>query len=137
MHAMQAAEKLHLSSSIAGKAYFITNDEPIPAFTMFGEILEPLGYGRPRIRLPLLPIFLLALFLMYVVTPLLSPFMKIKPSEFTPNRVRIAGSVRTINIGRAKRDLAYKPKISLKEGIARTVAHFQPLAIQNDKDKIN
>lgn len=128
MACVQAAEKLQSSSKIAGKAFFITNDEPYPFWTFLGDILEPLGYDRPHIHLPFLLVFVLAVILERVITPLLKPIVRLPPSEFNPARVRISASNRHFNIARAKRELGYKPNISLKEGIARTVAHFQPLA---------
>ena len=90
-------------------------------------MLEPLGYDRPRVRLPWLPLYLIALFLECVLTPLLAPFYKLKPSEFTSSRLTIVASNRTISCQRAVRELGYSPKVPLKEAISRTVAHFQPL----------
>lgn len=122
-----AASKLSLTSNIAGKAYFITNEEPYPFWGFIGDILGPLGYGRPRIRLPWLPLYLIALFMERIITPLLAPFYKLKPSEFTSSRLTIVASNRTISCQRAKRELGYTANIPLKEAIERTVAHFQPL----------
>lgn len=101
-----------------------------------GDILEPLGYERPRIHLPWFPLYLIALFLENVIIPFLSLFgLRIKPSEFNSNRIRIATCNRVISCKRAIQDLDYHPQVSLKEGVARTVAHFQPLSQCNDVKK--
>ena len=50
---IQAAEALleaGPSSALAGKAYFVTNDDPRPFWGFMGDLCEGLGYGRPRIR---------------------------------------------------------------------------------------
>lgn len=99
--------------------------------------MEPLGYGRPRIRLPWYPLYLLASFLEYVIIPFLRIFgIKMKPSEFQSNRIRIAASNRTISCKRAISELAYKPKVSIREGVERTVAHFQPMRQQENSKKV-
>ncbi len=124
---MQAAAKLGLSSPVAGRAYFITNNEPYPFWGFIGDVLEPLGYGRPRIRLPWLPLFLIALLMERVITPLLAPLVRLKPSEFTSSRLTIVASNRTISCQRAMRELGYSPKVPLTDAIQRTVAHFHAL----------
>lgn len=124
------------SSPVAGQAYFITNDEPYPFWGFIGDILEPLEYGRPRIRLPWLPLFLFALLMERVIIPLLSPFVHLKPSEFTSSRLTIVASNRTISCKRAIRDLGYRPAVPLKEAIQRTVAHFQPLQKGHEFKKV-
>jgi hypothetical protein len=41
-HTHQAAEKLVLGSPVAGRPYFITNDEPRPFWEFLGDICEVL-----------------------------------------------------------------------------------------------
>lgn len=125
--ALQAAERLSLNSKVAGKAYFITNNEPYLFWGFMGDILEPLGYGRPHIHLPWYPLYLIACFLEYVIIPFLGLFrINVKPSEFSSMRIRIAACNRSISCQQAMQALGYRPKVSLREGIERTVAHFQP-----------
>lgn len=50
---IQAADALldgGAQSTLAGKAYFVTNDDPRPFWGFMGDLCEGLGYGRPRIR---------------------------------------------------------------------------------------
>ena len=63
----QAADALSSRPSVAGQAYFITNDEAQPFWRFLGDFLEPLGYGRPRIKLPFYPILALAMLFEYMV----------------------------------------------------------------------
>ena len=44
----------------------------VPFWTFMGDFLEPLGYGRPRIRLPFWLVFSVAAFYELVVIPLVS-----------------------------------------------------------------
>ena len=64
---IQAAKALSTKPSVAGQAYFITNDDAQPFWRFLGDFLEPLGYGRPRIKLPFYPILMLAIIFEYLV----------------------------------------------------------------------
>lgn len=76
---LQAAEALTgPEAPCAGKAYFITNAEPRPFWGFLGDILEPLGYGRPSRRLPWRLIFAIAL-LVELIIWLLSPLVVRRP----------------------------------------------------------
>ena len=77
----QAADALELSSALAGQAYFITDDEQWVFWDFVGDFLEPLGYGRPRIPLPGLLIFVLAWILQFIVIPLVCPSIQYAPSH--------------------------------------------------------
>lgn len=57
---LQAAEKVAPGSPVAGRAYFITNDDAQPFWGFVGDVIEPLGYGRPRIKLPFYLVFFIA-----------------------------------------------------------------------------
>ena len=67
---MQAAEALQLDSALAGQAYFITNGVTMPFWDFIGDFLEPMGWGRPRIPLPGMLIFIVAWILQYVIFPM-------------------------------------------------------------------
>lgn len=124
---LQAAEKLRPSSAAAGQAFFVTNDEPVPFWGFMGDLLEPLGYGRPHIKLPWQLLLVVALILEWLVYPLLQRLTTIKKSDFTSSRIRITSSNREISCQRAKDVLGYKPAVSLAEGLKRTTAYFEPL----------
>jgi sterol-4alpha-carboxylate 3-dehydrogenase (decarboxylating) len=105
---------------------FITNQEPIPFWTFTGDMLEGLGYARPHIKLPLLLILVVAMLFEYVIRPLLKPIKELS-TDFTVFRVRIVTTQRAFSCEKAKRLLGYVPAVPLREGIARTVAHFEHL----------
>ncbi|MEQ2297558.1 hypothetical protein AMECASPLE_035876, partial [Ameca splendens] len=120
-----AAEHLRADSPICGKPYHITNDEPIRFWDFMSEILVGLGYAAPRFHLPYRLVYGLAV-LLWLLTLILRPFMSFKPT-FTPMRVALAGTYHYYNCERAKEHLGYKPVVSLKQGIARTVESYPHL----------
>lgn len=120
-----AAERLRRESPACGKAYHITNDEPIRFWDFMSEILVGLGYDAPRYHLPYMLVYGLAL-LLWLVALILRPLVSFKPT-FTPMRVALAGTHHYYSSERAKEDLAYRPLVSLKEGIARTVQSYPHL----------
>lgn len=89
------------------------------------EILVGLGYDAPRYHLPYLLIYGLAL-LLWLLALILRPLVSFKPT-FTPMRVALAGTHHYYSCERAKEVLAYRPLVSLKEGIARTVQSYPHL----------
>ncbi|XP_072451104.1 sterol-4-alpha-carboxylate 3-dehydrogenase, decarboxylating isoform X2 [Chiloscyllium punctatum] len=117
-----AAESLHPKSHICGKAYHITNDEPIPFWTFLSEILVGLNYDPPKYHIPYLLAYYLA-FILSILVLLLKPIVTIKPT-FTPMRVALAGTFHYYSCERAKTDLGYKPVVSLTEGIKYTIQSF-------------
>ncbi|XP_078066498.1 sterol-4-alpha-carboxylate 3-dehydrogenase, decarboxylating isoform X2 [Mustelus asterias] len=121
-----AAENLHPQSHICGKAYHITNDEPIPFWTFLSEILVGLNYDPPKYHIPYLLAYYLA-FLLSILVLLLKPFVTIKPT-FTPMRVALAGTFHYYSCERAKKDLGYKPVVCLSEGIKYTIQSFTHLS---------
>jgi sterol-4alpha-carboxylate 3-dehydrogenase (decarboxylating) len=123
---VQAAERLDVGSPAAGEAFFITNQEPVPFWSFTGDLLEGLGYERPSRRLPLGLVLTIAMIFEYVIRPLLSPIVKLS-SDFTVFRVRIVTRQRAFCGDKARRLLGYVPRVSVREGLERTVAHFAHL----------
>jgi nucleoside-diphosphate-sugar epimerase len=121
-----AAEALDVGSPAAGEAFFVTNQEPVPFWQFTGDLLEGLGYDRPSRRLPLFLVLGIAMLFEYVIRPLLSPVVRVT-SDFTVFRVRIVTRARAFSGDKARRLLGYAPRVSVQEGLARTVAHFAHL----------
>lgn len=115
-----------LTSKAAGKPYFVTNDEPRPFWGFMGDLCGGLGYGRPRIHLPVLLVMFIAYLVQYIIIPLVSPFKRLE-TDFTPFRITVASSNRTFDCGRAKRELGYRPTVSIDEALERTLKHFAHL----------
>jgi sterol-4alpha-carboxylate 3-dehydrogenase (decarboxylating) len=131
---IQAAEALSLDSALAGSAYFITNQQPLPFWTMMGHVVEGLGYRRPYIHLPFLLIITIAFIFEYIIRPLISP-IKTLETDFTVNRILLATTERTFSCAKAKRDFGYVPKVSMEEGIKRTLKSFQHLRKKPESSK--
>lgn len=121
-----AAEELSPGSPVAGQAFFITNQEPVPFWDFTGDLLEGLGYRRPHIRLPLGLILFVAMVFEYIIRPLLRPIKELT-TDFTVFRVRIVTRERAFSSAKARRLLGYTPATPLKEGIRRTVGFFKHL----------
>uniref|UniRef100_A0A8C4SMB7 Sterol-4-alpha-carboxylate 3-dehydrogenase, decarboxylating n=1 Tax=Erpetoichthys calabaricus TaxID=27687 RepID=A0A8C4SMB7_ERPCA len=120
-----AAERLEKNSAICGKAYHITNDEPIPFWEFLSRILVGLGYDAPRYHLPYLLVYYLAVMLS-LVSLLLKPFLTFKPT-FTPMRVALAGTYHYYSCEKAKCDMGYSPLVRLDKAIEETVQSYSHL----------
>ncbi|XP_025088526.1 sterol-4-alpha-carboxylate 3-dehydrogenase, decarboxylating-like isoform X3 [Pomacea canaliculata] len=120
-----ASENLGGGSVVCGKAYNITNDEPIYFWTFMTQIVTGMGYDAPKYHLPYLLVYFIAVFLM-LISRLLSPFCHFIPS-FTPMKVALAGTHHFYLCDRAKKDMKYKPLVSLDDGIRKTIESFERL----------
>ncbi|GAQ83800.1 sterol-4alpha-carboxylate 3-dehydrogenase (decarboxylating) [Klebsormidium nitens] len=126
VHGHQCAEKaLKEGSEAAGKAFFISNGEPYPFWTMTFDLVGGLGYPKHKYVLPAKPLLLLAVavhHLLELLNKVLGPVLK-RPLEtaFTPSRIRLAIASRYYNVERARKLLGYEPVVPLKEGIRRAI----------------
>uniref|UniRef100_A0A8C4QNH3 Sterol-4-alpha-carboxylate 3-dehydrogenase, decarboxylating n=1 Tax=Eptatretus burgeri TaxID=7764 RepID=A0A8C4QNH3_EPTBU len=121
-----AAETLEEGSPICGKAYHVTNDEPISFWNFMGQMLQGLGYEPPRRHIPYLLVYSFALILSWLCM-LLRPLIHLSPGTFTPMRVALASTHHYYSCENAKRDLGYKPIVSLEEAIAKTIRSYPKL----------
>lgn len=134
---VQAAKALadpKRAPSVAGKAFFVTNQQPIRFWEMLGNVCEGLGYARPSIHLPFLLLIFIAAIFEYVIRPLLKPFKELN-TDFTVNRMLIASTQRTFNNAAAIQHLGYKPKVPMDEALKRTLLTFEHLRNPDAKDK--
>jgi sterol-4alpha-carboxylate 3-dehydrogenase (decarboxylating) len=120
-----AAEKLEPGSKICGKAYNITNDEPVFFWTFLTALLVGLGYSAPRYHLPFWLVYWLAVVMMWFVT-LLRPIVMLNPT-FSPTTVSLAGTHHYYSCRRAKDELGYRPTVPMQRAIAETVESFSYL----------
>ncbi|KAK4778555.1 hypothetical protein SAY86_006083 [Trapa natans] len=112
--------------SVAGKAFFVTNNEPKKFWKFVSLILEGLGYERPFIKLPVLMVKFILLF---------GELVEGELEVIKHNRIRsihyimsIATQTRTFNCSAAWEQMGYLPVITLEEGISNTVQSFYHLA---------
>ena len=83
---LQAAKALLAEASVAGHAFFITNDDARPFWTFLGNILAGLDYEprlRPHIKLPYLLVFTIAAILEYLVRARKRPACAVLPSAIS------------------------------------------------------
>jgi len=120
-----AAEALCAGKPVNGKAYHITNDEPIYFWAFLTKIITGLGYDAPKYHLPFSLIFVLAVILNFICI-VIRPLVDIRPT-FTPMTVCLAGTHHYYSCERAKKDIGYRPLVSLERGISNTIATFEHL----------
>jgi nucleoside-diphosphate-sugar epimerase len=110
-----AADKLMDNPRLSGKIYFISQDEPVPAWDMINAILKAAGYEPVKGQVPFRAAWLIGAILEF--------FYKSFPISGEPQMTRfLAEAVATshwFNIEAAKRDLGYQPHVSTAEGLQR------------------
>ena len=115
-----AAEKLATEPArVGGKAYFITDEEPMNLIEWFRPLIEGLGYRVPKRSIPA-PVAYAAAYLMEWLHRFGGPrpFM-------TRLEVHNLTTSFTFRCDRARRDLGYQPVIGRDEGMARCVARYR------------
>nr|XP_060498313.1 sterol-4-alpha-carboxylate 3-dehydrogenase, decarboxylating isoform X2 [Panthera onca] len=120
-----AAEHLSQDVAISGKAFHITNDEPIPFWTFLSRILTGLNYEAPKYHIPYWVAYYLALLLSLLVM-VISPIICVQPT-FTPMRVALAGTFHYYSCERAKQVMGYRPLVTMDDAIERTIQGFHHL----------
>lgn len=116
-----AAEHLTPGSVACGKAYIITNDEPIGFWDFAGLLMDEIKMPRPSIHVPYKLVLGISLFLQ-VLFAVLSPIVSLK-TTFTPQVVRLAGTTHYYNCNRAKNEIGYRPFVSMADGIKISVQY--------------
>ncbi|GMJ08472.1 reticulon 20 [Hibiscus trionum] len=117
--------------SVAGKAFFITNLEPIMFWEFVSLILGGLGYPRPYIKVPT-----------WMVSCIVSLHQcsheNLHNHNVSPHyMLRLASRTRTFDCSAAQNHLGYSPVISLKDGINSTIQSFSHLANDTFYTKFN
>jgi nucleoside-diphosphate-sugar epimerase len=101
----------------AGKAYFVSNDEPVLLWEWFGALFDALDVPRPTRTVSLGVARLLggAMELAHTVLPL--------RGEPRLTRFLVNGLARShwYDMGPARRDLGYRVRVPMAQGLARTV----------------
>jgi len=109
------------STSAAGKAYFITNGEPIVLWDWINELLR--GLGVPEIKK------LVPLGTAYAAGAVLETLWTVLPLNGEPPMTRfVAKELATdhwFKIDAAQRDLGYTPRVTMAAGTAELLAHYR------------
>lgn len=120
-----AAEHLSQDTALGGKAFHITNDEPIPFWTFLSRILTGLNYEAPKYHIPYWLAYYLAL-LVSLLVMVISPVIQLQPT-FTPMRVALAGTFHYYSCEKAKKLMGYRPLVTMDDAVDKTVRSFHHL----------
>jgi len=112
-----AADRLTPGAAIAGKAYFITQGEPMPLADLINRILAAGGLPPVKRRIP--PGF--AYFLGAVLESVYGLLSIEEEPPMTRFVARQLSTAHWFDISAARRDLGYAPAVSLDEGMERLV----------------
>jgi len=110
-----AADRLAPGGAIAGRAYFISNNEPLPLWEMVNRILAAAGMPPVTRSIPSG-----AALAAGALCEALWSFLRL-PGEPPMTRfvAREMATAHWFDISAARRDLGYKPQISIDEGLKR------------------
>ena len=110
-----AAEKLAINSVVAGKVYFVSNDEPLPLWDMVNRILA--AGDLPPVRKTISPRLALA------AGAILESVYRLLHLAGEPRMTRfVAKEMSTahwFNLTAAKSDLGYQPEVTIDTGLQR------------------
>ncbi|MBC8433244.1 MAG: NAD-dependent epimerase/dehydratase family protein [Desulfobacterales bacterium] len=110
-----AADRLEINPGLSGKIYFISQDEPMPAWDIINGILKAAGLEPVQRSIPHK--------MAWLIGALLECVYKIFNLKGEPQMTRfLADELATahwFDISAAKKDLGYAPRISTEEGLRR------------------
>ncbi len=115
-----ASQKLVKGSSVCGRAYFITNDEPIKLWEFVNKILEGASLQPVSRKIPFQKMYWLG----YVLEKLYALLKIDKEPMMTRFLASQLAYTHTYSIEKAKKDLGYKPEISVDEGLKRLISYL-------------
>jgi dihydroflavonol-4-reductase len=109
------------SEEAVGGTYIIAGDEAPTLQELVVQIARAADVPPPKLRLPVWPFWILGAACEAVCVPLgiEPPIFRRRVSFFTNNR--------WFDTSRARRDLGYRPKVSLREGLKRTLDSYHRL----------
>lgn len=108
---------------VGGKAYYISDQNPINQWEFLKPLIEGLGHKFPRVFIPFKVMFYLA-FLVEMVHGIVNPFYPFEPFV---NRAEVCkvGVTHFFRTSKAERDLGWSPLVTPQQGMDRMVAYFQ------------
>lgn len=119
---LAAADRIDVGADCAGKVYFISNGEPLPMPALINRILDAAGMPGIDKTLPdglLYQAGLLSEWLYWLINIKKEPLM----TRFIARQLSCA---HWYDISAAKRDLGYRPRVSIEQGMQRLEASLAP-----------
>ncbi|KAK3204383.1 hypothetical protein Dsin_018429 [Dipteronia sinensis] len=111
---------------VAGKAFFITNFEPMKFWEFLSLVLEGLGYQRPFIKLPTSLVWYILLLVKWTYEKL---GLRIDNHTLSACYIfQLISRTRTFDCTAARKNIGYSPIVSLEEGVSSTIEAFSHLA---------
>ncbi len=110
-----AADRLRAGADIGGRAFFISNGEPIGVWTMVDRMLVAAGEAPVRKRVPIW----LAEGLAYFLEIIHRVFQLSREPRITRFLVHEVTRAHWFDISAARKELGYEPIVSIEEGLAR------------------
>lgn len=115
-----AAKHLVPGSPVCGKAYFVTDNHPLPLFEFMRPLIEGLGYKIPKLNIPYKPVLGLLRLWQYLHFRIGLP-----APLFTPHEIRKLAISHCATSAEAERDFGYRPPVKPEEAMARCLAHYR------------
>ena len=104
---------------VGGRTYILAGGEVTTLDELIGLIAAEAKVPRPRVRLPVWPFWIAGAACEAICSPL-----GIEPPIYR-RRVDFFTKSRAFDISRARAELGYSPQVSLRDGIARTLAWYR------------
>jgi 3beta-hydroxy-Delta5-steroid dehydrogenase / steroid Delta-isomerase len=117
-----AAEQLHPLGTACGQAYFITDEQPINVFEFARPIVEACGQHWPRVRVPGRAVYAVMAGWQWLHFRLGLPAPPLEP--LVVNRLCVDNFYAT---EKARRDLGYRPLVSIAEAIEISIPYYREL----------
>lgn len=117
-----AADALRTDSPVCGKAYFITNGQPVNCWQWINDILQLAGLPKITRQISLAVAYAAG-------TALEALWTLLRRTDEPPMTRFLAAQLGTshyFNLAAARRDLGYEPQISMDEGMRRLAALLRP-----------
>jgi nucleoside-diphosphate-sugar epimerase len=117
------------SKHAIGEAYNIGNDMPLTQQEYLSAIAEDIGVAPPHLHVPYFSLYAAA----YAAERISALSGYRIPPVVTRHGVKILGAENRISIAKARRDLGYTPKVSIRDGVRLTAAWYRQEAARTEK----
>ncbi len=108
-------------SRAVGQAYNIGNDQPLTQEELLRAVAKELGVAPPRLHVPYYPLYAAA----GAAERLATLSRNRIPPFVTRHGVKLYGAGNHLSIDKARRELGYAPRVSVREGVRLAAAWYQ------------